>query len=94
MIPEAIQAVEANGVRWSTTKYKVWCNLCLYQCLKPSKSLSKWKWCSVVAKTNQAASILPAELGSLCIHAIDVTEDSIEAVQDLTSEGQANKSET
>ena len=38
-------------------------------------------------KTNQAASILPTEFGSLCIHAIDVTEDSIEAVQDLTSEG-------
>ncbi len=48
----------------------------------------------MVAKTNQAASILPTELGSLCIHAIDATEDSIEAVQDLTSEGQANKSET
>jgi hypothetical protein len=44
--------------------------------------LSKWKWCSVVDKTNQAASILPKEFGSLCIHAIDVTE------------GQANKSET
>ena len=36
----------------------------------------------------------PTEFGSLCMHAIDVTEDSIEAVQDLTSEGQANKSET
>ncbi len=48
----------------------------------------------MVDKTNQAASILPTEFGSLCIHAIDVTEDSIEAVQDLTSEGQANKSET
>ncbi len=48
----------------------------------------------MVNKTNQAASILPTEFGSICIHAIDVTEDSIEAVQDLTSEGQANKSET
>jgi hypothetical protein len=87
MMPKAIQAIEENGVWWSTTKYKVWCNLCLYQCPKPSKPLSKWKWCSVVAKTNQAASILPTEVGNLCIHAIDVTGDSIEAVQDLTSEG-------
>ncbi len=36
----------------------------------------------MVDKTNQAASILPTEFGSLCIHAIDVTE------------GQANKLET
>ncbi len=78
--------------KWcSVVNKKVWCNLCLYQCLKPSKPLSKWKWCSVVDKTNQAASILPTEFGSLCIHAIDVTEDSIEPVQDLTSEGRANK---
>ncbi len=48
----------------------------------------------MVDRTNQAASIPPTEFGSLCIHAIDVTDSSIEAVQDLTSEGQANKWET
>ncbi len=85
MMPKAIQAVEANGVWWSTRKSGA---NCVFWCLKPSKRLSKWMWCSVVDKTNQAASILPTELGSICIHAIDVTEDSIEAVQDLTSEGQ------
>ena len=35
---------------------EVWCNLCLYQCAKPSKPLSKWKWCSVVNKTATKAA--------------------------------------
>ncbi len=94
MMPEAIQAVDCWSKWCSVVNKKVWCKLCLYQCLKSSKLLSKWKWCSVVDKTNQAASLLPTEFGSICIHAIDVTEDCIEAVQDLTSEGQANKSKT